>query len=1118
MTGADRLLTECVTQWRDHGHHVVAIVSDHPSMIAWAARESIVCLDSTSSPADTELPHFDYLFHLSNPPVSSPKLLAMPRCAMIHLHDGPSPGYAGLHPPIWALLNGKRRHGISWRLMTKAPDDGDVLLTRDFDIDDDDSAMSMHAKCFIAARGSFADLITGLSDGTLMSQTPERKASHSHGLDPRPAAAGMIDWHCDAHAIAHMVRALDHGCHANLLTAPKISLNGHVLLVGAACVQSESSGLPPGTILSIRPEGMVVATATRDVRVGRITTCSGQRALLTGLATRAEYRPGAMLDLLSDQQRQNLSSLTTEVARLEPWWRERLARRKPLRLPLADGHAEPGKHSLEHIDQAGLCSRGPRSPADRTVMAALVAYLARIADQSGSHNLRFDLGYVDPVMLCPIAGFEPWFATQFPLDVMLDLDRGLSVLREALGTDIRQIRRKVGHAADLFARMPGLQGEGSEDPSTLPVVLQIVDRLEQATPHPGADLTLVLRSDSSACRWLYPPARLKAETVSAMQDGFATFLAAASAAPDLPLGTLPLATPHGPEMIIAGSVPPRGSVTGLHQLFAQQVVDTPEHPAITCREQTWSYAELDQRADRLACRLRRLGLVPESLVGLHMQQSLNMVAALIAIHKAGGGCVPLHPCDEPGRIARIMADCHASVILTDPGGMTDLAGRDTLVLSLDDDWFIPCEQTVARETATSQPHHLAYVAHSPTPPETLAGTMIEHHSRVDIMPRLDRDMGMPGGSVYPVGLRLECCAMDLYRMLSRGEHVILDEESMAPAKVSARPLDFSISCFPGSAYTQEADRYRLLLECAKFADDHGYTGIWTPTHHFHIPDGRYPDPALASAAIAAVALFTKRVQIRAGSVVFPSHHPFRVAEEWALIDNLSHGRVAVAATGCFHQNPHEPRSRAAARFSQALKAIATLRSFWRGSEQPLPGLPGGETIHPRPIQPDLPVWIAPAEHDDTFVAAGNAQTFVLTHLLAQSIEDLAARIVLYRAAWKARGHAGDGHVSLLLPTFLGHDVIAAHAALEVFLKDQKGTRRSTDHALIGSPRDCLDTIRLVQAAGVDEIAFMIDFGLPTLTVLNNLPGLNELREISDQRQAIGDPDQTGRRSNWAAGA
>jgi acyl carrier protein len=201
-------------------------------------------------------------------------------------------------------------------------------------------------------------------------------------------------------------------------------------------------------------------------------------------------------------------------------------------------------------------------------------------------------------------------------------------------------------------------------------------------------------------------------------------------------------------------------------------------------------------------------------------------------------------------------------------------------------------------------------------------------------------------------------------------------------------------------------------------------------------------------------------------------------------------------------------------------------------------------IYPRPIQPELPVWITSAGNADTFAAAGTAGTFVLTHLLGQTVEELTIKIARYRAAWEAAGHAGDGHVTLMLHSFVGNDAQAVREAVRApmiaYLRtstdlvrkfawsfpafkrrpgmedsgaqaDQSSITDSEMDALLdyafhryyetsglfGTPQDCLEMVARVRAAGVNEIGCLIDFGLPVQQVLDHLPALDTLRQMAN---------------------
>src|SRR5687768_15888466 len=140
--------------------------------------------------------------------------------------------------------------------------------------------------------------------------------------------------------------------------------------------------------------------------------------------------------------------------------------------------------------------------------------------------------------------------------------------------------------------------------------------------------------------------------------------------------------------------------------------------------------------------------------------------------------------------------------------------------------------------------------------------------------------------------------------------------------------------------------------------------------HFHPFGGLFPNPSVAAAALATI---TERVQIRAGSVVLPLHNPIRVAEEWSLVDNLSGGRVGVSFASGWHGTDFAlAPGNYLERKDIMLRDIETVRRLWRGEAVPVvdgTGRPTEVQIYPRPVQPELPVWVTAGGSPDTFRAA-----------------------------------------------------------------------------------------------------------------------------------------------------
>ena len=171
-------------------------------------------------------------------------------------------------------------------------------------------------------------------------------------------------------------------------------------------------------------------------------------------------------------------------------------------------------------------------------------------------------------------------------------------------------------------------------------------------------------------------------------------------------------------------------------------------------------------------------------------------------------------------------------------------------------------------------------------------------------------------------------------------------------------MQFSLFYFSSNEAEFRRDKYKLLLEGAKFADQHGFTAVWVPERHFHAFGGLYPNPSVLASALAVI---TKRIRIRAGSVVLPLHNPVRVAEEWSVVDNLSSGRVDLAFARGWNPNDFTlAPSNYATALEVLLRNVETVRSLWRGNSLTVPNGKGEETeikIYPLPHQKELPVWL-----------------------------------------------------------------------------------------------------------------------------------------------------------------
>ena len=175
----------------------------------------------------------------------------------------------------------------------------------------------------------------------------------------------------------------------------------------------------------------------------------------------------------------------------------------------------------------------------------------------------------------------------------------------------------------------------------------------------------------------------------------------------------------------------------LPELFAAQVARTPEADAVVFEDERLSYGELDARSSRLAHHLRGLGVGPEVVVGLCIERSLAMLVGLVGILKAGGAYLPLDPDYPPERLAFMLADAGAPVLLTRAALRAHLPAHDAHVVCLDADWPAIARQPATAPVTNLAPQHPAYVIYTSGSTGTPKGVAVTHQNVVNLIVRAD---------------------------------------------------------------------------------------------------------------------------------------------------------------------------------------------------------------------------------------------------------------------------------------------------------------------------------------------------------------------------------------------
>ncbi len=259
-------------------------------------------------------------------------------------------------------------------------------------------------------------------------------------------------------------------------------------------------------------------------------------------------------------------------------------------------------------------------------------------------------------------------------------------------------------------------------------------------------------------------------------------------APDSPIWQLPLIDAAERRQLLhdwnATAVPYPAQL--LQQRFEEQVRRSPGHPAVQFRRHSLGYAQLNARANRLAHHLRGLGIGADSLVGLCVERSLDMIVGMLAILKAGGAYVPLDPDYPQERLDFMLRDTHAAVVLTQSGFRERLSGSAAQLLSLDTDGAQWAGRPDSDPAAVASLDSLAYVVYTSGSTGQPKGVMVTQRGVMRLACNTNYVGWTPDDVVAQISnASFDAATFEIWGALLNGARLLV-----LPRETSLSPADF----------------------------------------------------------------------------------------------------------------------------------------------------------------------------------------------------------------------------------------------------------------------------------------------------------------------------------------
>ncbi len=367
------------------------------------------------------------------------------------------------------------------------------------------------------------------------------------------------------------------------------------------------------------------------------------------------------------------------------------------------------------------------------------------------------------------------------------------------------LERHLSHNP-LFQAMFVLQNMPLEVLRCADLTLRFVKEMDTGTAK--FDLTLFVEFPAQGPLAIveYNTDLFRASTIGRLLDHYQTLLAGVVADPERQLAHLPLLTAAERQQLFVtwndtASVYP-GNVC-MHHLFEAQAVRTPDSIALVLQDRWITYRWLDQQSNRLARDLQSLGIGPERLVGICTARSLEMIAALLAVWKAGGAYVPLDPAYPPERLAFMLQDCQASLLLTEQRLLSllpPLQSPTDAIVCLDTlDWNAQHDDAPPSPSMTTA-DNLAYVIYTSGSTGLPKGVAIAHRNAVALVAWAQTTFSPQDltGVLASTSICFDLSVFELFFTLSQGGTVILADHALHLLTLPARQQVTLVNTVPSA--------------------------------------------------------------------------------------------------------------------------------------------------------------------------------------------------------------------------------------------------------------------------------------------------------------------------------
>lgn len=676
LIGEDSLLIQCGNILLERGHTISLIVSPINSIQSWSKKNDIPFICSIQDVSKCILNNIDYMFSIVNSQILSNEIIKLCRNPIINYHDSALPKYAGLNATSWAIINNEKKHGVTWHIVNDKIDSGDIVRQNIFAIEALDTAFTLNLRCYEQAIHLFKLLVIDIESDNLTLRKQDLLQRSYFGSKHILPNFGFIDWkNFTAEFIIRMNRALTFGHYNNNLGTLKIFIGNSYLIVGHVEISSKIfPPTQPGTILDIHDNALYISTNSHVIKIGWFISRAGKILAMAEVVQLYGLKLGFLFPAITVSNNSDLKNLYSCAVRSEKFWINQLNYISEHRVfsPKKFGKNYLRKEIIESISIDG--SWGDLDGATKKIhlLAVIIIYLYRLNNYDRTSASLLLNGHEKTINIC-----GNLFSSLIP--VTIDWKPGIHLCEtiEYLSNLIVNSEKNDTYFTDISARHPLLEGNILEPGIAINLTGELKDisltsdtilyfQFDEKRNLIQIHLRIDLSNGGSELNQVIPN----------LASHLTTILRYVTNEPHVPVNSICFLAESERKKLL--TVWGRGQPRELPEesiitIFQKKVLAQPLSPAITMHQQTVSYYQLWELTEKIALEIRQLNIPPQTLIGIFISRSINMIAAILGILKSNCVYLPLDTKYPLLKITAIVEESHLSHLITSADLLSDIA-------------------------------------------------------------------------------------------------------------------------------------------------------------------------------------------------------------------------------------------------------------------------------------------------------------------------------------------------------------------------------------------------------------------------------------------------------------